>query len=82
MTRSDRRAAWIAGLAVELATAGCSSRAGNPLRVATGYVSHVMCSEVFVTSRDPAAAYAQSVAANPSFRGGEAAASAVAAADD
>ena len=63
------RLAVSGALAVVLACAGCSSRAGNPARVATGYISHVVCSYVFVSGLDPARVAAEDIAANPAFRG-------------
>jgi len=48
---------------------GCSSRAGNPARVATGYISHVVCSYVFVSGLDPARVQQENIEANPAFRG-------------
>ena len=56
-------------LAVVLLLGGCSSRAGNPARVATGYISHVVCSYVFVSGLEPARVQAEDIAANPAFRG-------------
>ena len=58
----------IAGVLALLAVSGCSSRSGNPLRVATGYISHVVCSYVFVSGLDPAAVNAEDIAGNPVFR--------------
>jgi len=48
---------------------GCSARAGNPARIASGYVSHVVCSYVFVSGLDPARVAHEENAANPAFRG-------------
>src|SRR5204862_3662313 len=67
--RSSMRLAVSGALAVVLACAGCSARAGNPARVATGYISHVVCSYVFVSGLDPARVAAENIAANPAFRG-------------
>jgi len=58
---------WIAGVLAVLALSGCS-RSGNPLRVATGYISHVVCSYVFVSGLDPARVHDESVANNPAFK--------------
>ena len=52
-----------------LAVAGCSSRSGRPARIATGYISHVVCSYVFVSGLDPGRVNAENIEANPSFRG-------------
>src|SRR5882672_8916873 len=57
----------IAGALALLAVSGCSNRSGNPLRVATGYISHVVCSYVFVSGLDPAAVNAEDIAGNPVF---------------
>lgn len=57
----------IAGILALLAVSGCS-RSGNPLRVATGYISHVVCSYVFVSGLDPARVQAESITSNPAFR--------------
>jgi CubicO group peptidase (beta-lactamase class C family) len=58
----------IAGVLALLAVSGCSSRSGNPLRVATGYISHVVCSYVFISGLDPAAVNEEDIAGNPVFR--------------
>jgi CubicO group peptidase (beta-lactamase class C family) len=52
---------------VLLVLGGCSSRSGNPLRISTGYTSHVLCSEVFVSHQDPEHAYAENIGALSSF---------------
>ncbi|MFI5401186.1 MAG: serine hydrolase domain-containing protein [SAR324 cluster bacterium] len=57
-----------AALLLTLLLAACSSRSGNVRHVATGYVSHVLCSYVFVSGLDPERVYAEEVEANPSFR--------------
>jgi len=60
----------VAGLlALAVVGSGCSSRAGNPARIATGYVSHVVCSYVFVSGLDPARVSREDIAGNPVFRG-------------
>jgi hypothetical protein len=60
----------IAGLLVLLAvSSGCSPRAGNPARVAAGYISHVVCSYVFVSGLEPALVNRENIAGNPAFRG-------------
>lgn len=67
------RSAIVRGIAGALAglvlLAGCSSRAGYPARVATGYISHVVCSYVFVSGLDPARVAQEDIADNPAFRG-------------
>jgi len=63
---------WLRGLAGALAlvvAAGCSARTGHPARIATGYISHVVCSYVFVSGLDPAQVAEEDVAANPVFGG-------------
>ena len=52
-----------------LVVAGCSSKAGRPVRIATGYISHVVCSYVFVSGLDPARVSMDDVAGNPVFNG-------------
>jgi len=52
-----------------LAVSGCSPRSGNPARIATGYISHVVCSYVFVSGLDPARVSAEDVESNPVFHG-------------
>jgi len=61
-----RRLFCIAGLCL-LALAGCSKRSGHPARIATGYISHVVCSYVFVSGLDPARVNAEDIAGNPVF---------------
>ena len=60
-----RRVLCVAGLVGILAIGGCSSRAGWPVRIATGYISHVVCSYVFVSGLDPARVSMDDVASNP-----------------
>ena len=67
--RARRELAVSCALAAVLLLAGCSSRAGRPARVATGYISHVVCSYVFVSGLDPARVQREDIAANPAFRG-------------
>ena len=67
-TLHPRPARGVATLVLLLAAAGCS-RSGYPARVATGYVSHVVCSYVFVSHLDPARVSDEDVAANPAFDG-------------
>ena len=52
-----------------LAVSGCSTRSGNPARIATGYISHVVCSYVFVSGLDPARVNEEHIAGNPVFSG-------------
>ena len=63
-----RRVFCIAGLCL-LAISGCSIRAGNPARIAAGYISHVVCSYVFVSGLDPARVDREDIAGNPAFNG-------------
>jgi CubicO group peptidase (beta-lactamase class C family) len=56
-------------LAALTAMAGCSARSGSPARIATGYISHVVCSYVFVSGLDPARVSEDDIAGNPVFRG-------------
>ncbi len=68
----SRVALWIrpiAGVVAVLAMSGCGARPGNPARIATGYISHVVCSYVFVSGLDPARVNAEDIAGNPVFRG-------------
>jgi CubicO group peptidase (beta-lactamase class C family) len=60
---------WIAGALALTAVCGCSPRSGNPARIAAGYISHVVCSYVFVSGLDPARVNDEDIAANPVFRG-------------
>jgi hypothetical protein len=48
-----------------LAVSGCSTRSGNPARIATG----VVCSYVFVSGLDPARVNEEEIAGNPVFDG-------------
>ena len=57
------------GLLAALAIAGCSGRSGHPARITTGYISHVLCSYVFVSGLDPARVNEEDIAGNPVFRG-------------
>jgi len=70
VSRTRSPALRIAGLLVLLVvSSGCSPRAGNPARVATGYISHVVCSYVFVSGLEPALVNRENIAGNPAFRG-------------
>jgi CubicO group peptidase (beta-lactamase class C family) len=69
MTPRVRKMPWIAGVLALLAASGCSTRSGNPARIATGYISHVVCSYVFVSGLDPARVNEEHIAANPVFSG-------------
>ena len=62
-----RRTPWIAGLLALLAASGYSPRFGNPTRVATGYISHVVCSYVFISGLDTARVVEEDIAGNPVF---------------
>jgi CubicO group peptidase (beta-lactamase class C family) len=55
-------------LGAALAASGCSSRSGNVFRVATGYASHVLCSDIFVSGQDPGRDYTENIAASPALR--------------
>jgi CubicO group peptidase (beta-lactamase class C family) len=55
-------------LVLVVATA-CSPRSGNPARIATGYISHLVCSYVFVSGLDPVGVGEEDIRANPVFRG-------------
>src|SRR5262249_51717028 len=52
-----------------LAASGCSTRSGNPTRIATGYISHVVCSYVFVSGLEPARVSREDIDGNPVFNG-------------
>ena len=67
--RSKSNTPWIAGALALLAASGCSTRSGNPARIATGYISHVVCSYVFVSGLDPARVNEEHIAGNPVFSG-------------
>lgn len=69
MTLGARVTFWIASGLALLALSGCSPRSGNPLQIATGYISHVVCSYVFVSGLDPARVNEEDIAGNPVFRG-------------
>ncbi len=62
-------ASALAALALLLAISGCSSRSGNPARIATGYISHVVCSYVFASGLDPARVNEEDIAGNLVFKG-------------
>jgi len=55
-------------VATALVSSGCSSRSGNVFRVATGYTSHVLCSDIFVSGQDLQRDYAENIAASPALR--------------
>src|SRR5262245_52552857 len=59
-----RQAFLTAALTCLVALTGCSSRAGHPAQIATGYISHVVCSYVFVSALDPARVNAEDVVGN------------------
>lgn len=67
--RRSKRALGVAAAALLSLASGCSSRSGNPARIATGYISHVVCSYVFVSGLDPARVSAEDIAGNPVFKG-------------
>jgi CubicO group peptidase (beta-lactamase class C family) len=64
-----RRARCIAAVLALLAVSGCSSRSGQPAKIATGYISHVVCSYVFVSGLEPARVNEEDIADNPAFNG-------------
>ena len=59
----------IAVVLILVVATGCSSRSGNPARIATSYISHVVCSYVFVSGLDPVHVGEEYIRANPVFRG-------------
>jgi hypothetical protein len=59
----------IAGVLALLAVSGCSTRSGHPARIATGYISHVVCSYVFVSGLDPVRVNEEDIVGNPVFNG-------------
>ena len=69
MTLDAIKIPWIAGGLALLAISGCSARSGNPARIATGYISHVVCSYVFVSGLDAGRVSEEDVASNPVFSG-------------
>lgn len=70
VSHASRPALRIAALLALLAvSSGCSPRAGSPARIATGYISHVVCSYVFVSGLDPARVNREDIAGNPVFGG-------------
>jgi len=69
MTLGAIKIPWIAGGLALLALSGCSPRSGNPARIATGYISHVVCSYVFVSGLDAGRVSEEDIASNPVFSG-------------
>jgi len=65
----NARRPWAAWVLLCLALAGCSARSGRPARIAVGYISHVVCSYVFVSGLDPARVANENISANPAFNG-------------
>ncbi len=59
----------VTALLALLAVSGCSPRSGHPARIATGYISHVVCSYVFVSGLDPGRVNQEDIAGNPVFGG-------------
>src|SRR5262245_40214749 len=49
--------------------AGCSARSASPPRLSSAYVSHIVCSYVFVSGLDPARVNGEDIAGNPVFNG-------------
>jgi CubicO group peptidase (beta-lactamase class C family) len=65
----SRSVGWIAvGLAF-LVVSGCTARAGNPPRIATGYVSHIVCSYIFVAGLELGRVDEEEITNNPAFTG-------------
>jgi hypothetical protein len=52
-----------------LAVSGCTARSGNPARIATGYISHVVCSYVFVAGLELGRVDEEEITGNPAFTG-------------
>ena len=69
MTPSARRLPWAAGVLALFTLSGCAARSGNPARIATGYISHVVCSYVFVSGLAPDRVNDEDIAGNPVFGG-------------
>jgi len=65
----NARRPWAAWVLLCLALAGCSARSGRPARIAVGYISHVVCSYVFVSGLDPARANEEDIAGNQVLKG-------------
>jgi CubicO group peptidase (beta-lactamase class C family) len=63
------RSRWAAAALALLGVAGCSARSASPARLASGYVSHLVCSYVFVSGLDPARVDEVDIAGNPVFNG-------------
>jgi CubicO group peptidase (beta-lactamase class C family) len=69
MTSRARWARGTAGTLALLCLAGCSARSASPARLSSGYVSHIVCSYVFVSGLDPARVNEEDIAGNPVFNG-------------
>ncbi len=69
MMPGTRGTTCVAGALALLTISGCSARSGNPARIATGYISHVMCSYVFVSGLAPPRVNEEDIESNPVFRG-------------
>src|SRR5262245_62378718 len=69
MTSRARATRLIAGTLTLVSVAGCSARSASPPRLSSAYVSHVVCSYVFVSGLDPARVNAEDIAGNPVFNG-------------
>ena len=64
------RATRLTALTLILAfVAGCSARSASPPRLSSAYVSHIVCSYVFVSGLDPARVNEEDIAGNPVFNG-------------
>ena len=69
MTPRARATRLIAVALALVSIAGCSARSGSPPRLSSAYVSHIVCSYVFVSGLDPARVDAEDIAGNPVFNG-------------
>ena len=63
-----RRYAVAVVLMLGMIIAACVYRPDKALRVAMGLAAHDLCSAVFITGRDPDAAYFEGIAPRPGFR--------------
>src|SRR4030095_10137475 len=69
MTSRARATPLTAGALPSVSIAGCSARSGSPPRLSSAYVSHILCSYVFVSGLDPARVDEEDIAGNPVFNG-------------
>jgi CubicO group peptidase (beta-lactamase class C family) len=61
-------AVLVAAAVVVVAAAWLAHRVDQSLRIATGLVSHILCSETFVSGLDPDQVFAESLKPRPEFR--------------